>query len=371
MDVGKKFNELLADEAFQSELMLFDSLDEADRKAFIRRYAVSKEEFIKAKTIVDGLSFKGINFSEDELDYLWKRLGIENPVVPHNQGLQVRKMVTWFNKIAAVLMIPLLITSIWFFNKTQKLESFKKDEIDRLTEVYNTVSAPVGGKTKAVLPDGSEVWLNSGSSVQYPILGKPAYREVKLSGEGFFKVVKNPDQPMLVMTSGIQVKVYGTTFNLSAYEDDPYIQAALIEGEIAIAKLNEKGTPVTSEYKMKPGEIGKLDKQKNTVTVARTDNMEVFTGWVNGRYVFRNKPFKEILKRLERLHNVTFVLEDETIGDDHFDATFEDQNIDRIMEIFAVSLPITWRSVQAVQNNDNTYSTKNIIISGEKTKELP
>lgn len=279
-------------------------------------------------------------------------------------------MISWFNKTAAILFVPLLVASIWFFYRTLQLESFKREKVEQLTTICNTVSAPVGGKTKAVLPDGSEVWLNSGSSIQYPILSKTAYREVKLSGEGFFKIAKNPDKPMLVTTSGIQVKVYGTTFNISAYEDDSYIQAALVEGEISIAKVNEKGNPVKTEYKMKPGETGKLDKQESTLTITRADNMEVFVGWVKGKYVFKNTPFKEILKRLERLHNVEFVLEDKTMGDYNFDATFEDQNIDRIMEIFAVSLPMNWRSVNAEQNSDKTYSTKSIIISRKKTREL-
>jgi ferric-dicitrate binding protein FerR (iron transport regulator) len=121
---------------------------------------------------------------------------------------------------------------------------------------------------------------------------------------------------------------------------------------------------------MKPGEVGRLNRQKNTIAFTKANNMEIFTGWVNGKYVFKNTQFKEILRRLERLHNVQFVLEDKSLEDYNFDATFEDQNIDRIMEIFAVSLPIKWRSVKAEQNNDKTFSTRRIIISKDTSREL-
>ncbi|WP_423130193.1 FecR family protein [Gaoshiqia sp. Z1-71] len=364
------FNELLADEEFQNGLIHFDLLDEASRKALIKRYSVGKKEFIKARTLIGGLSFKETRFSEEELNYLWERLGIGTSANLPRPKLHTRTIINWVSRIAAILFIPLFITSLWFFNKTQQLTSFKNEEIDRLAGIYNTVSAPLGGRTKAVLPDGSEVWLNSGSSVQYPIVGDPAYREVKLSGEGFFRVIKDPEKPMLVTVSGMQVKVYGTTFNLRAYDDDPDVEAALVEGEISIVKLNGKGNQSDTEYRMKPGEMGRLDRGKDMLTVTRADHMDVFTGWVNGKYVFRNKPFKGILNRLERLHNVEFVLEDRTLEEYNFNATFEDQNIDRIMEIFAVSLPITWRSVKAEKNNDTTFSTRKIIISRDNTRRL-
>jgi ferric-dicitrate binding protein FerR (iron transport regulator) len=370
MSYRKDFDKLLADEKFQNAIIDFDSFDREEKEAFIKQFSLTKDEFVKARTILNGLNFKGIDFSDEELNYFWEKLGIEESKITLRPKPQHRKIIRWVSKVAAILFIPLLITSIWLFDKTNELQSFKNDEVDRLTGIYNTVSAPVGGRTKAVLPDGSEIWLNSGSSIQYPILNKPSCREVKLTGEGFFKVAKDKDKPMLVTTSGMQVKVYGTTFNINAYEDNRDIETVLIEGSISIQKLDGQGNPKDVEYKMAPGEAGKLNRQKNTIAIAKTNNLEIYTGWVNGRYVFKNAQLKNILKRLEKIHNVQFVLEDETIGEYYFDATFEDQNIDRIMEIFSVSLPIKWRSVHAKQNDDQTFSTRKIIISKDKTRKL-
>lgn len=363
MTSRKDFYELLSDEGFQNGIFNFDSFDSDGKKAFVRQYSIDQEEFVKARAVLSGLSFKEVSFSEEELDYLWERLDIGRGKGAKLANAKTTRLAGWLYRAAAVLLIPLLIASAWLFYQNTQLKSFNKESIGRLAGVYNTVAAPVGGRAKAVLPDGSEVWLNSGSSVQYPVLANPAYREVKLTGEAFFKVVKNPHQPMFVHAPGVQVKVYGTTFNMNAYDENGVIETILIDGAISLVKLNKEGDPESTEYKMKPGEVGRLNRQQNTISIDRAANPEVFTGWVNGKYVFRNQSFRNILKRLEKIHNVTFVLEDKSLGDYSFNATFEDQNIDRIMEIFAVSLPIQWRSVQAEQKDDNTFSERRIIIS--------
>lgn len=365
MTCRKDFYDLLSDEKFQNGIFNFDSSDSNGKKAFIRQYSINREEFVKARAILRGLDFKEVSFSEEELNYLWERLDV-NLITPEELSLSTARpaiMLTWLYKAAAVLLIPLLIASVWLFYQNTKLKSFNHESIGRLAGVYNTVAAPVGGRAKAVLPDGTEVWLNSGSSVQYPVLANPDYREVKLTGEAFFKVVKNPRQPMFVHAPGVQVKVYGTTFNMNAYQENADIETVLVEGEISLTKLNKDGDPESTEYKINPGEVGRLNRKQNTISIDRVANTEVFTGWVNGKYVFRNQSFQSILERLEKIHNVTFVLEDQSLGNYSFDATFEDQNIDRIMEIFAVSLPIKWRIIQAEQQNDKTFSAKKIIIS--------
>jgi ferric-dicitrate binding protein FerR (iron transport regulator) len=370
MTCRKDFYNLLSDEKFQNGIFNFDSFDSNGKKAFIRQYSINREEFVKARAILRGLDFKEVSFSEEELDYLWERLDIGSSTGAELTTGKTMTIISQFYRAAAVLLIPLLIASAWLFYQNTKLKSFNKENISRLAGVYNTVSAPVGGRAKAVLPDGSEVWLNSGSSVQYPLLANPDYREVKLTGEAFFKVVKNPRQPMFVYAPGVQVKVYGTTFNMNAYQENADIETILVEGEISLVKLDEEGNAEKREYKIKPGEVGRLNRKQNTISIDRAANPEVFTGWVNGKYVFRNQSFRSILERLEKIHNVAFVLEDKSLGEYSFDATFEDQNIDRIMEIFAVSLPIKWRSVQAEQKDDNTFSVKQIIISKDTTWKI-
>ena len=370
MNERMDFNLLLADEDFQNEIIRFYELSEKEKKAFIKNYSLNRSEYVKARNIITGLGYKGFEFSDGELNYLWKSLGIRKSEKSLDILPDRRKFVSLISKVAAILFIPLLLGSLWFVYKTNELQSFKKENIERLSVIYNTIYAPPGGKTKAVLPDGSEVWLNSGSSIQYPLLSKEDYREVKLSGEAFFHVVKKPDKPMLVSTSGMQIKVYGTTFNINAYEDHSVFETALVEGKISVVKLDKNGSPTDTEYKMKPGELGRIYRDYNEIEITDVSNMEVYTGWVSGKYVFKNLPLSDILKRLERIHNVELVLEDKKLGDYKFDATFSDQNIEEIMEIFAVSLPIQWKSTKVIQNNDHTFVKKRIIISRDNVKTI-
>lgn len=370
MNERKDFDLLLADEDFQNGIIDFDDFSEKNKKAFIRKYSINKSEYVKARNLITGLSYKGVEFSDDELNYLWKSLGIDksgnSPYIISDR----RKLINLISKVAAILFIPLLLSSLWFFQKTNELQLFKEENIKRLFATYNTVYSPLGGKTKAVLPDGSEVWLNSGSSIQYPLLSKDDYREVKLSGEGFFQVVKNPGKPMLVTTSGMQIKVYGTTFNVNAYDDQSVIETALVEGKISIMKLDENGKSIDTEIKMKPGELGRIFKDNNKIEIAEANNMDVYTGWVSGKYIFKNLPLYEILKRLEHIHNVEFDLEDKELGEYNFDATFTNQNIEGIMDIFALSLPLTWKEINTAIGSNPEDLKKRIIISKVNSKSM-
>lgn len=365
----KEFDILLGNEDFQNDLINFTAFSEKEKQTFKEKYSINKKQFVQAKTIIDSLNFKPVSFSEAELDYLWNELGIESAQTNRETKTDIGRYINWFSKIAAILFVPLLVGTIWFASRTQQAELISSNEITRLSEVYNTVYAPLGGKTKAILPDGSEVWLNSGSSLQYPIVSKKDFREVNLTGEGFFKVVKNKKKPMMVSASGMQVKVYGTTFNINAYDNNQNIETVLVEGKISIVNSDNTGKVAENEFVMKPGEIGIVNKEKRTISIEKVGNIDVFTGWVDGQYVFKNAQFKNILKRLELLHNVKFELRDKTLGDYYFDATFEDQNIDRIMEIFELSLPIKWKPINA-KRNQNGFSTKTIIITRDKSKEI-
>ena len=362
MEERKDFNELLADEEFQDGITLFDSYDSQKKRLFLDHYSLSQEQFVKARAIVVGLSFKEKTFSENELDYLWRGLNISEPENKFQIHHYSVKAYYWFSRIAAILFVPLLIASIWFGLQKGELKSQVKD-FELLADAVNIVSAPVGGRTTAVLPDGSEVMLNSGSSIQYPVIGSNAYREVKLSGEGFFKVKKNPQKPMFVDIPGMRIKVYGTTFNIRSYEDEPTIETALVEGKISIIQQDTEHPDRTIERYLSPGERGKLTKIDNDLEIAKVDDMDVFTGWVDGRYVFKNWKFRDILQRLERLYNVQFVLQNQSIGDFNLDATFENQSIDQIMEILSISLPIKWEKINKTGVNDAIIATHIIKIS--------
>lgn len=369
MDKTRDFNVLLADEEFQQRIAHFESYTSQENQEFIKQYSITKEEFVKARAIISGLMFKEIKFSENELDYLYSRLQINSTTRILKPSFSRQRIISLFSKVAALLFIPLLIVSVLFMQRTRELRLFKTEKLGQLAGLYNTVSAPIGGQTKAVLPDGSEVLLNSGSSIQYPVLDNEEFREVKLSGEGFFKIKRDPKRPLFVDVPGMKVKVYGTTFNVRAYKEDPVVETVLVEGKVSIVPDNKSAREAKStEYHIRPGERSSFSKQDSKLVISKVSNMDVYTGWVNGKYVFKNMQFKDILSRLEQLYNVEFVLEDNGLGNSSFDATFENQSIDQIMEIFSISLPIKWQTIKNVQN-EQLFTTRRIVIKRDSSKE--
>lgn len=363
-----KLEILLSDIQFQDSLAEFESWSTAEKKAFLKKYGLTKEQFVQAKTIVDGLSFKERTFSDQELDYLWSNISFEGTLPKEKTKKKIS--LDWFRKIAAILLLPVIGISIYLFIQNIGLNNFKEEKVETLSTLYNTVYAPLGGKTKAILPDGSEVWLNSGSSLKYPVLSNANFREVQLNGEAFFKVKKNLDVPMFVKTGQMDVKIYGTSFNLNAYSDNEDINIVLIEGKVSLTAIVGEEGESSNEIFLNPGEIGSLNKSRKHVTIAKASNTLQFTGWMNGIHAFRNKQFKTILNRLEKVYNVKFILDDEKLGEYYFDATFEGQNIDKIMEIFQVSLPINWQRVNTGKQQGNYYGLETIKITRDETRIL-
>ena len=142
-----------------------------------------------------------------------------------------QKIGRYFRYTAAILLIPALISSIYFYQRIYRLENQPIEQVE-LSSAYGLVS-------KITLPDGSEVWLNSGSKLHYPKQFVGNHRKVYLSGEAYFKVSSDKKHRFdVALSNGITVSAYGTEFNINAYEDDDEIQATLANGSIEIR--NEK-----------------------------------------------------------------------------------------------------------------------------------
>ena len=200
---------------------------------------------------------------------------------------QKSQLLIWIRNIAAILLLPLLGLSVYLYHQTNVLKSSSI----RLLEA-TTAS---GVRTKITLSDGSEVWLNSGSTLSYPERFTKDKRQVTLSGEAFFKVKSDKDHRFDVQTSdGITVSAYGTEFNVQAYAEEPEIKATLAEGHIQIDQTNQ---PASQE--LIPGEQAVYSRHTQQMQV-RKANLLVETAWKDGKLVFRRTPMEEIAKQLSR-----------------------------------------------------------------------
>lgn len=171
-----------------------------------------------------------------------------------------------------------------------------------------SLEVPRGGEFKVVLEDSTEVWLNSESKLIYPESFAQNERRVIVKGEAYFKVTKDPKRPFYVETDGQQVRVYGTEFNIRSYAEDKQVYTTLIEGSIALSKLNEK----SGELLLTPGHQALFDKREATTFVQSVDTA-VVTSWKKGRFVFEGQNLEQIMCDLSRWYNFDYKFKEESL----------------------------------------------------------
>lgn len=166
--------------------------------------------------------------------------------------------------------------------------------------LVSDIVVPNGDRTNVIFPDGSRVCLNSGSTVSYPdrFVGKT--REISLNGEGYFNIQTNPKRPFIVHFDCGEVKVTGTAFNLSTYEQDRNVVIALDNGKVAM-------TLGSDTFDMKPGDVIYYDRNTKKVRMT-TGGSTQKSKWMDGVITFKSATLEEIAVSLGRQFNVEFAI---------------------------------------------------------------
>ncbi|KZS42850.1 hypothetical protein AWE51_15900 [Aquimarina aggregata] len=200
---------------------------------------------------------------------------------------------------------------------------------------YNTLTVPYGKRFDIVLSDGTSIFLNSGSSIKYPVqFIKGQSRQVFLNGEAFFDVAEDKLHPFIIDAQELNVEVLGTKFNVSTYKEDSQIEVVLVEGSVELDKQSYKGNKEKSVI-LKPGFNGVFNKKENSISTSKV-NTSLYTSWMTGNVVFRNAPFREIAKKLERVYNVSIIINNEELANENFNASIEVDNetIEEVLNYF-------------------------------------
>lgn len=179
------------------------------------------------------------------------------------------------------------------------------------SEGMNQLVIPYGNQSKITLADNTVVWLNAGSRLIYPNDFKGNTREVLLFGEAFFEVTKNEQQPFVVKTTDLQVKVLGTKFNISAYAEDKIIQTVLAEGSVAIRRNDANF--LERDLVLKPNQMASFNRNSDETKIYDVD-AAYYTLWTKGLLSFNEVDFNRILKKVERFYNVTISFSEPTLG---------------------------------------------------------
>ncbi len=175
--------------------------------------------------------------------------------------------------------------------------------------VYNTVSTPRGGHYQVVLPDGSQVWLNAASSIRFPTAFTGKERTVEITGEVYFEVAKDKTLPFVVKLNNSEVRVFGTHFNVMAYDDEPAVETTLLEGSVQFSSGS-------SSYMLKPGEQSELNKSGQVMVTADVD-VDNVVAWKNNLFNFQNADIESIMRQLSRWYDVDVVY-NKTVNDRFF-----------------------------------------------------
>lgn len=212
-------------------------------------------------------------------------------------------------------------------------------DTEKETLVYNTLTVPYGKRFKLKLSDGTNVQLNAGTSLKYPVgFIKGENRKVFLKGEAYFDVAKDKDHPFIVNADGMDLRVLGTQFNISSYPEDDEINTVLVEGSVSIYK-KEKAYDAKTATILKPGFKAAWQKDNNKVHVEKAD-IELHTAWIDGRIIFRRTLFEDIVKKLERHYNVVIINNNPVLAKQRFGASFDIETIEQVLESFSTNYEI-------------------------------
>ena len=308
------------------------------------------EEFLEATyhLHLNRLKQKGFDLHSDKED--------THPLyfdVRTDAARQVKKEKLFFSS-GILATIVLLIVMLYNYEKPKKIlpaEKFTQSEI----------STKAGSRTKILLPDGSSVWLNGGSKLVYDNNSfNKKFREVTLTGEAYFDVVKNKERPFIIHAGKIKIKVLGTAFNVKAYPGESSTETSLIRGSIEVTMENRKEKimlqpndklivrnelPSVEKVKANVNKAGSIvaDSPATLLTHLTRGNDEssiVETAWVENKLVFDKETFEAVAKKMERWYGVTIHIAGDKLKLQRLTGTFEKETLSEALMALQLSTPI-------------------------------
>jgi len=230
-----------------------------------------------------------------------------------------------FLRIASVIMIPLLLTTYFFYS----------DGLDNSTPTQFTAYGASAKEQKQItLADGTIVWLNAESKIVVSDKYNNTERRISLYGEAFFDVVKNKNKPFIVETaSGIKVKVLGTTFNVKSYSSEKNVETTLVTGKVELYDQKE----ITPLLTLSPKQKATFSKKEKQLSVAEVST-ENITSWKSGKLIFDKTPLAEFALNIERWYGVKVIITSNRFKDYAFSGEIDRYNtIEDIIKILKVS----------------------------------
>lgn len=276
----------------------------------------SDSEMEEAWDTVD--SFKK-DYPKPDLNSVWNKVNDEI-------GESSSKAIALYKKVLryAAIIIPLLLIGSAAFYTIQKVNN-------KLN--YITYKAPYGTRSKINLSDGSTIWLQPNSEIQYPKKFSANAREIKFNGKGYFDIKTNPEKPFIIHTNNLDVSVLGTKFYVKADLTSDKVETGLISGKV---KLNN----FKVEQILMPNDVVIFSKSQNTFVETRSLANNGYS-WDNGSLVFDDKPLGQVLKEISEWYNLE--IESSLDVNSNVTITIREESINEIMDILQIVVPFNYK----------------------------
>jgi transmembrane sensor len=304
----------------------------------------------------------------EDYKLLWEESGQKitlNPIDVESSLIKTKRrlffirtnLINFLLRTAAVFLLAGLLSTAYIY--LHNSSSFS-DQGESNTMVQE-ISTIFGVRSKFQLPDGTTVFLNSGSKLIFPLHFKGDTRKVELVGEAFFDVASNPDLPFVVKASDLDVKVLGTAFNIQAYPSSNEISTTLVHGKVVLESKNSGIQKQIGE--LKPSERAVFNTNAKSVSITAEEDLDKFIGWKDGKLVFFNDPIEKVSEKLGNWYNVTIKISKNELKRFRFTATFTDEPIEQVLDLLSKSSPIRYQIKQAARLADSSYSKREIIFN--------
>ncbi|MFD1628785.1 FecR family protein [Pseudopedobacter beijingensis] len=230
------------------------------------------------------------------------------------------------------------------FKKSERGELVYNDHtgVRKNDGAYNSIRTLRGGEYQLVLPDGTKVWLNSESSLKFPVAFTDKERRVELVGEAYFEVAKNKEVPFKVFSKGIEIKVLGTQFNVNSYKN---VTTTLAEGAVEL---------ITSESKvlLVPGEKGEL-KEDGRFRVVKA-NLEAALAWRNGYFFFEDESIKSIMERIARWYNIEVQYKNQVEDERFYGKVLRTESLEELLGSIELASRLKFKIIKSEKDNNKS-----------------
>ena len=309
----------------------------------------------------------------------FKKKTIQNNQKPKLRNTNNRHLITISYRWAVAVVLFAIVGGALFYGLLQK------QAIDSIATAYQEITVPYGARSKVLLPDGSFITLNAGTTLRYNVDFGKEHRNLWLDGEGYF-VVNKSTTPFIVHSGTVQIKALGTQFNVRAYSSENNIETTLVEGKVSISNVgdqSEQGEELTllpnqklivskNGSKRETG-VNLQEKEEKLLTNHQAHKSSAISvneiikqekidplpdiSWKDNEWVIYRESLEQLAVKLERRHNITIVFKDEHLKSFRYNGTLPDESLEQVLDVMSMVSPIT-------------YSVKGKVVSFSENKNF-